>query len=182
MQLECSWNVPTRIQECPECTSNASRLPSESISIFSVLKEPNLNALGMPSESFECTSNASRLPMGSLDSRSNAVGTSRLGFKNAPNASRLPSESISIFSVLKESNSNALRMPSESFECTSNAFRLPLESLDCRSNAVGTSRLGFKNTPKPPESILIFSLLKEPNSNAPRKHLDCRRNPSRYFR
>ena len=43
MRLECSWNFPTRMQECPECTSNASRLPSES---FDWQLECGSNAVG----------------------------------------------------------------------------------------------------------------------------------------
>ena len=61
MRLEWSWNVPTRMRETPECTSNASRLPWESISIFSVIKESNWNALRMPSESLDCPSIAARM-------------------------------------------------------------------------------------------------------------------------
>ena len=50
-------NVPNALNE-PECTSNASRLLPESISILKIL---SWNALRMPSESFDCHSNAVRM-------------------------------------------------------------------------------------------------------------------------
>ena len=79
----------------------------------------------------------------------------------------MPTESISIFSVLKESNWNALRMPSESLDCPSIAARMRLEwswsvptrvqeCPECTSNAVG-----------------IFRLPLECGSNAVRMHLEC---------
>ena len=142
MRLECSWNVPTRMKECPECTSNASRMPSES-----------------------------------LDCRSNAVGTSRLGFKNAR---RMHLECISIAVGIYFDHFRYKKKPTRMhFEC-------------CRRNLSIAARMRLEYSwnvptkmqeciPMPPESILIFSVLKEPNSNALQMHLDCRGNPFRYF-
>ena len=106
LPLECSWKYRLGSQECPECTSNASRLPSESLIPI---------CFGTKRTQQECTSNV--VEIFRLQARM------RLKYSwNVPNrmqeSSRLPSESISIFSVLKESNSNALRMPSESLDCT----------------------------------------------------------------
>ena len=63
----------------------------------------------MLSESLDCRSNAAQMQLERFDQNASF------------NASRLPPESISIFLVLKESNSNALRMPSKSIDCRSNA-------------------------------------------------------------
>ena len=147
-----------RMQECPECTSNAIR--------YFVLKEPNKNAVGI-----------FRLP---LECGSNTVGTSRLKCRNASRiAAGIYPDIFGTKRTQLECTSNAVRILRLPLECGSNAYgtsqlgcknvpkasRLPLESLDCHSNAVGTSRLRFKNAP-----------------NAPRMHIDCRRNLFRYFR
>ena len=100
MRLEWSWNVPTRMQERPECTSNACRLLWESNSIFSVLKESNWNALRMPSESLDCPSIAARMRLEwswNVPTRmqecpectSNAVGIFRLPLECGSNAVRM---------------------------------------------------------------------------------------------
>ena len=168
---EFIWNVWTRKIEWPECTSNAvrifrfplesgsnairmsrtgcknaSRMPPKSISIFLVLKNAlRSNAVGICRLLLKCSSNK--------------VGKSRPEKKECPectsNAFRLSPESIMIFLVLKESNWNALRMPSESLDCRSNAARIQLERPDQKK----------KNVP-----------------NAPRMHLDCRRNLLWYSR
>ena len=129
MRLEWSWSVPTRVQECPECTSNA-------VGIFRL--------------PLECGSNAVRMHLECPDQEKKRM-------------TRMHLECISIamgiyliFSVIKESNWNALRMPSESgtLDC-SNAARMQFDCPDYQK----------KNDP-----------------NSPRMHLECRRNLFRYSR
>ena len=106
MRLEWSWSVPTRVQECPECTSNA-------VGIFRL--------------PLECGSNAVRMHLECPDQEKKRM-------------TRMHLECISIamgiyliFSVIKESNWNALRMPSESLDCRTIAARVQVESPDQRA-------------------------------------------------
>ena len=65
--LEC----PECASNEPECSSKASRMLPESISI---LKEFSWNAIRMPSESFDCRSNAARMQSERADWPSNESG------------------------------------------------------------------------------------------------------------
>ena len=100
MRLECSSNDPTRM---PECILNASRMPPESISIFSVLKESNWNAVGMQFECPECGSNAARMQFECPECGSNAA-----------------------LRIQLECTSNAVGI----LDCRSNAARMQLECPD----------------------------------------------------
>ena len=207
MRLESGLNAVRMTR--PGC-QNASRMPPESISIFSVPKESNWNALRMPSESLDCRSNAAqmRLECSSnvptrmhecisnaariqlerprpvkkndpnapqmhldccrnlfrcfqyvknqtemhFDCRRSLLIAARMRLEcisNVPtrmpecisNASRMSPESISIFSVLKESNWNALRMEFECPECGSNAVRMSRMRFECSSNVPNASQM-----------------------------------------
>ena len=107
-----------RMQERPECTSNESRLPPESISRCSVLNECQLectsDAVGIFRLLLECGSNAARMQLERPDQNGN----------NVPNAPRIHLRmAVGIYFDIFGTKRIQL-------ECTSNAvgiFSLPLE-------------------------------------------------------
>ena len=124
MQLKYIWNVWTRKIEWPQWISNASRLLSESILIFWVLKESSRNALRMPSESLDCCSNAARMllecssndPTRTPECISNAVWMPRMRLKCSSNAARMRLECSS-------------NVPTRMQECISNAAEIYFDLL-----------------------------------------------------
>ena len=152
--LNCRSNAARMQFECPECGSIAVRISRMRLECSSNVP----NAARMQFECPECGSNAVRM--------------SRPGCKNV---SRMLTDSISIFSIRKESSWNALRMPSESLDCRSYAARMQLECLDqddarMHSNAVGIFRLPLECGSN---GVRMSWMRLEWSSNIPTKMQEC---------